>query len=67
MIERGTALGDALAQALPMARMRRASVEPVSQVNLVLHGSNAFEIARNAILDFAVRRAGGTLPKDATD
>lgn len=70
MSDRDSAMSEALAQVLPLARSRRAAVEPVSQINLLLHGSDglaAFEIARNEILKFAERRAGGALPREATD
>lgn len=70
MSERSNAMSEALAPLLPMARSRRAAVEPVSQIHLYLHGSErpgAFEIARNEILKFAERRAGGALPRDALE
>ncbi len=68
MSDRGTAMSEALAPVLPIARSRRAAVEPVSQIHLSLHGSEkhgAFEIARREILKFAERRAGGALPREA--
>ncbi len=65
-----TAMSEALAPRRPVARNRRAAVEPVSQIHLSLGGSgkaDAFEAARSAILKFAERRAGGALPPDAWD
>lgn len=61
---------EALAPILPLTRSRRATVEPVSQVHLSLHGSDqpdAFEMARGEILKFAERRAGGALPREALE
>ena len=70
MSDRSTAMSEALAPILPMARSRRAAVEPVSQIHLSLHASEipgAFEIARGEILKFAERRAGGALPREALE
>ncbi len=70
MSDRSTAMSEALAPILPMARSRRAAVESVSQVHLSLHDSEkpgAFEIARSEILKFAERRAGGALPREALE
>jgi len=70
MSDRSTAMSEALAPILPIARSRRAAVEPVSQVHLSLHVSEkpgAFEIARSEILKFAERRAGGALPREALE
>lgn len=70
MSDRSTAMSEALAPILPIARSRRAAVEPVSQVHLSLHVSEktgAFELARSEILKFAERRAGGALPREALE
>lgn len=70
MSDRSTAMSEALAPILPIARSRRAAVEPVSQVHLSLHVSEkpgAFELARSEILKFAERRAGGALPSEALE
>ena len=65
-----TQLQEALGPLRPVVRGRRASVELVSQIVLNLHGTDGitdFEKARTEILDFAARRAGGTLPSDASE
>lgn len=70
MSDSNNAMSAALAPMLQIARNRRAAVEPVSQIHLSLHrtrNANVFEIARNTILDFAKRRAGGNLPPEALE
>ena len=65
---RGTVMSEALAAILPLTRRRSATVEPVSQIHLSLQGVDTrqtFELARNEIIRFAERRAGGVLPSDA--
>ncbi len=64
-----TAMSEAVAPMRPLARNRRAAVEPVSQIHLSLSDSgkaDAFEAARGEILKYAERRAaGGAFPRDA--
>ena len=70
MSDRSTAMSEAFAPILPMARSRRAAVEPVSQIHLSLQGPDkiaAFETARSEILKFAERRAGGAFPREALE
>ena len=70
MTDRSDPTADALPPIVPLVRSRPSTVEPVSQINLSLRNSDglaAFETAQGAILQFAARRAGGILPKEALE
>lgn len=70
MSDQRTTMSEALAPFVPLVRGRRAAVEPVSQIHLSLHGAEkvaVFQTARDAIIHYARRRAGGPLPQEASD